>query len=405
MSFRIFYFVADTFPAWRFDVSELFGRELPKRGMQVTWSMRRTDAGLAKTVEQDGQTVFLPASLGRHSALARIANRPLEAFSELLLFFRLLFGTRFDIIQVRDDRYLAAFWAWLAARLTGARFVYWLSFPFPENDAEKSRHAIGAKRLFLALRARITGWWLYHFMLHRADHVFVQSEEMQRDVAAHGVPWARMTPVPMGIPVRLLETVSKRAATPQPGLVAYVGTLAAVRRLDVIIEAFARVLSQHPAARLVIIGDGDIPEEKAALEALVGRLGIGEAVRFTGFLPVEQVWEILGNAAVGLSPFYVDRVLKVASPTKLVEYLAMAKPVVCNDHPEQSAIISDSQAGLCVDWSAEGFASAILHLLENPAEAERMGRRGPAWVAAQRTYPIIAAKVFDRYQRILEQVA
>lgn len=405
MTIRLFYFVADTYPAWRFDVNELFGKELPKKGVHVTWSMRRSDAGSCTKVAQDGQTVYLPLSLGRRSSASRIANRFLEAFCEVYWFLRLVLGPRYDIIQVRDDRYLAGFWGWLAARLTGARFVYWLSFPFPENDAEKGRRARGLKRLFLESRARITGWWLYRVLLCLADHVFVQSEEMQRDVAAYGVPWDRMTPVPMAIPVRLLDMATAHTAVSEPGTIAYVGTLAAVRRLDVIVDAFAIVRAACPQARLIVIGDGDMPAERAALEAQVCRLGLAGQVRFTGFLPVDEVWKILGTAAIGLSPIFVDRVLKVGSPTKLVEYLAMRKPVVCNDHPEQSAIIRDSNAGLSVAWGAEQFAAAMIWMLRHPEEAQAMGERGPAWVSENRTYPIIAASVFARYRQLLGQAA
>ena len=209
----------------------------------------------------------------------------------------------------------------------------------------------------------------------------------------------------MGVPLRLLEMAATHNAVTVPGTVAYVGTLAAVRRLDVIIDAFAIVRDACPDARLIVIGDGDIPAERAALEYQVRRLGLTEQVHFTGFLPVDDVWRILGTAAVGLSPISVDRVLKVASPTKLVEYLAMRKPVVCNDHPEQSAIIRDSNAGISVAWGARQFAEAMIWMLKHPEEAQTMGELGPAWVRENRTYPIIAAGVFARYRQILGQAA
>ncbi len=41
-------------------------------------------------------------------------------------------------------------------------------------------------------------------------------------------------------------------------------------------------------------------------------------------------------------------ILRAASPTKLVEYMAMGKAVVANDHPEQKRVIEESGAGYCV---------------------------------------------------------
>lgn len=403
MSFRMFYFIADAYPAWRFDVTELFGHELQRMGVEVTWSMRRIDAGPCKVAEQKGQRVYLPAALGRASLPARLGNRLLEAAHEVVLFLKLLFGPRYDIIQVRDDRYLAGFWAWLAARLRGSKLIYWLSFPFPENDAEKALHSAGLRRQFLSARSAIAGWWLYGFLLRRADHVFVQSDEMLRSLAARGIAPGSMTPVPMAIPERLLLNAEKFQEDVVPGRVIYIGTLAAVRRLETLIDAFALVLQRCPQAELLMVGEGDVPAERQALERRAAVLGIAASVRFTGFVTVDEAWKLLVSAEIGVSPIYVDRVLRVGSPTKLLEYLALSKPAVCNDHPEQSVVIRDSGAGRCVEWSAEAFASAIVELIENPAEAIALGKKGPEWVSQHRTYPIIAGQVFQRYQRIMSE--
>ena len=181
----------------------------------------------------------------------------------------------------------------------------------------------------------------------------------------------------------------------------YVGTLSAVRRLDVIVRAFAEVRRHYPYASLLLVGDGDEPRERQALEALVAQLGLGPAVRFTGQVPIEQAWELCATAAVCLSPFYPSRVLASTSPTKLIEYMALGRPVVCNVHPEQAQIIRESGAGLCVEWGMGSFAEAIMQLLEDPERAEAMGARGPSWVAANRAYPVIARKVHECYVELL----
>ena len=89
------------------------------------------------------------------------------------------------------------------------------------------------------------------------------------------------------------------------------------------------------------------------------------------------------------------------SPTKISEYMALSRPVVANAHPEQSLIIADSQAGICVEWSAENFAQSILQLLNNPEAAEEMGRRGREYVRANRTYAVVAPAVADVYRDLL----
>jgi len=404
MNARIFYFIADTYPAWRNDLVELFGHDLSLRGLSVTWSMRRSEAGPCATVRQGGQSVCLPACLGHRNAGAKIANRLLEALCEVYWFLGLVSGPRYDVIQVRDGRYLAGFWAWLAARVTGARFVYWLSFPFPENDAGNAGLTGGWRRTFLAARARITGWWLYGIVLHLADHVFVQSRQMALDLERYGVARAKMTVVPMGVPQRLLDRAGDRPPV-VAGRIAYVGTLASMRRLHVLLEAFAIVRQRCPYATLLMIGDGDHPHERRALEQLAAARGLADAVTFTGFVPMEHAWSHAATAELCLSPFYPTFVLRSASPTKLVEYMTLGRPVVANDHPEQAAILRECGAGLCVPWGAREFAGAMVWLLEHPHEAQAMGARGRVWAAANRAYPVIADGVWLKYRELLGQAA
>ncbi len=402
LAIRVFYFIADSYPAWRSDLAELFCRELPRRGIETTWSMRRADRGGISIAEQHGQSVFLPLALGRERTTTRLLNRPLEMLSEALLFLRLVFGRRYDVIQVRDDRYLAGCWAWLAARLTGAKFVYWLSFPFPENDALSASRTAGVKRWILTARSVVAGAWLYRFIMRRADHLFVQSAEMRKDLVALGLDAAKMTPVPMGAPDRLLEWHRRNSVTVQRNLVAYVGTLAEARHLETIIDAFLLVHAERPDAELLMVGDGDAPHERKQLEVHAASLGLSQVVRFTGFVPMVEAWAYSASAQVCLSPIYPSRVLNVGSPTKIVESLALSRPVVANHHPEQSDVLQQSGGGICVEWSAEEYAKAVLSLLSDTEVADRMGRSGAHWVAENRTYSRIAELVAQSYARLLK---
>jgi glycosyltransferase involved in cell wall biosynthesis len=398
---RIFYFVADNYPAWRVDLVELFSVQLCSLGADTEWQVRRGDAGWMKRAEMHGQRAWLPFSLGRRSALAKVFNRPLEVWSEFLIFLRLLFGPRFDILQVRDDRYSAALFALLVARLRGARFTYWLSFPFPEHDLRMAQSARSLRRLFLQTRGRLARWWLYRCVLPAADHVFVQSAKMKENLVAQGVPPEQMTPVPMGIPPRLFDFAAEQAVTEVPGQIMYLGTLAANRQLEVLIEAFALVRQRHPEATLLMVGDGDFPHERARLEQRAVDLGVVDAVRFAGFLPMEKAWSLVMSSAICISPFAPSPTLDVASPTKLIEYLALAKATVANRHPEQTAVLEDSQAGVLVEWGARPFADGIAWALDHPAEARALALRGPDWVRAHRTYDRIAEPVFERYAALL----
>lgn len=402
---RLFYAVGDFFPPWRLDVDELFSRQMPGQGLDLTWAIRRGAAGPCRVESYNGRSAWLPWRVGFKGALGKALNKFLQYACELWFFFRLLLGPGYDIVQARDRRYFFAFLLVLVSKVRGWRFVYWSSYPFPEATREVALSRGGVSR-WLFLSAHWFEWrYVYRFLMRAADHVFVQSEQMRRDVAAYGIPEQKMTPVPMGVPPELMnwrkhhpdvETVS--------GRVVYVGTLVRVRRLETMIESFALVHQQMPHARFVVVGDGVKPAERRELEELAQRLGIGDAVNFTGFVPMDEAWGWAASAEVCVSPFYPTFELRSTSPTKLVEYMALGKPVVVNDHPEQADVIGKTGAGICVQWGAAHFAEAITRLLGDPALARAMGSAGPAWVAEHRTYDKVAEEVAIRYRDILDHV-
>ncbi|WP_310448392.1 glycosyltransferase family 4 protein [Thiobacillus sp.] len=402
---KLFYAVPEYFPPWRLDVRHLFAEQLPKLGVDVTWSMWRDKPGACTSSTWLGQRVILPLSAGRSGRLARIMSRLTHSLCEIPLFFRMMFGERYDIVQVRDLRYATAFLGWMVARVRGAKFIYWLSYPFPEHYLEKSRSGSGLSCIANWLQGSLSFYFVYKWLMHRADHVFVQSDQMMRDVSAYGVPVSKMSPVPMGVPPALLDWLAENPTGVVPGRIVYVGTMASIRRLETLIEAFARVVAQRPDATLVMVGEGDLPSERAFLEQEAKRLGVSAQVVFTGFIPMEEAWRYAASAQVCVSPFFPTFVLRSTSPTKLNEYFALERPVVANDHPEQSAAIKESGSGLCVSWGAENFSDAMLWALNNPLEAEEMAEKGASWVRKNRTYDRISVDVLARYQGLMGRTA
>lgn len=394
---KLYYSIVDAYPAFRVDLAELFGVELRKLGLQTEWFMRSGEkVQVGKAESYAGQRINLAPALWRWPGpVRRAAYWVSDAVGLLRQVLR-----RPDALQCRD-KYLASLVGLGVARLMGRPFFYWCSYPFPEHAALSAQQCGGLRRLLLLLKAKVQFWLLYRFICRHADHVFVQSEQMLADMASYGVRTERMTPVPMGVSARMEQWVESHRVAVVPGRFVYLGTLASVRRLEMLVEAFALVAAQLPEAELLFVGDGDVPRERAELQACVERMGLARRVRFTGFIPMEEAWNFAASAAVCLSPFYPAQVLRSTSPTKLVEYLALGRPVVCNDHPEQSRIMAECGAGLCVEWAASAFADAMLQLACDPDDAERRGRLGPPWVRTHRTYPIIAQRLWRVYQRLV----
>jgi glycosyltransferase involved in cell wall biosynthesis len=211
-----------------------------------------------------------------------------------------------------------------------------------------------------------------------------------------------MTAVPMGIKKATFDAVDPDVVPEEPPVVLHLGSLAAVRKLEVLVEAFAIVARRRPDARLQFVGEGDVPEERRDLEQKVRDAGLADVVEFTGQLPIEEAWRRVALSSVCVSPVRMP-LLRVASPTKFVEYLAFAKPTVGNEQPEHTMIAQASRGALTVQWTPQAFADAILWCLDHPDEAREMGRRGRAWVGAHRTYDRLADMVHAKLREVLSR--
>jgi len=399
---KVLYITEDRFPPFRADVVELFAYQLPKRGYSIDWLMQRGPGAVSsdrKTTWHDSQ-VFLVKRSRIEGVIGRLLNNFYGFLGDLSILPIALKG-QYDIIQVRD-KFFAGLVAWLASRLTGAKFIHWMSYPFPESKLYQAKNKLVPYHRLVWLKGYATRFMLYRLVLPLADHIFVQSERMREDVAHEGIPMAKMTPVPMGIRSEQVgQSADARAPDPDAPLLLYLGIILKLRRTEMLVGVLEKVRKKFPAARLVYVGEGQLPSDREVVEEEARRKGLSDAVTVTGFLPMEEAWEYVRGADICFSPFYPIPVLLSTSPTKLIEYMAMAKCIVANEHPEQCQVMQESGVGRCVPWSEEAFADEVCRLLGAPEEARKAAALGPEWVRVHRTYDVIAQCVDDTYKRLL----
>jgi glycosyltransferase involved in cell wall biosynthesis len=402
---RMLFFVRESFPTFRSDVEVLFGCELLARGHQIDLVMQAAkDGEVSGPHPWHGRTVWVGATDSRDGFFHR-ARRQCLALLHDFRSLRLLRAQRYEVVQVRDKFVIAAVLA-LAARRRGFKFFYWLSYPEPESQLQRVRERTARYPLITLVRSVLFSWLLYRLILPRCDHAFVQSEQMRRDVAAHGIDPEKLTPVPMGIAASEVRAPRSPPTAELAGravlTLAYLGTLNSQRRLEVLVEMLALLRRQGHEMRLLFIGGGDDVDDRPRLERLAAALGIAEHLEVTGFLPRETALARVQSADICLSPFYPTPVLNSTSPTKLIEYLALGLPVVANDHPEQRYVLKDSRAGVCVPWGAKYFARGVAWLaVRDPGVRQRMGESGRRWVLAHRTYSRIADELEIQYLKLL----
>jgi len=401
---RMLVFTREPFPTYRVDVDVLF-RELIARGHEIDFVAQADSERIpAGARDWHGRTVWVGPTDTRGTMLHRM-RRDALAFWHDIRSLRLARTSRYDAVQVRDKFLIAAI-AVVVARARGLKFFYWLSFPFPESEMLRAKEGNARSRLLVYLRGAASGLLLYKWILPLCTHAFVQSEQMRIDVSAHGVSRTRLTPVPMGIAAADVAAGGthkpRRSAMPTGLTIVYLGTLNPQRRPEMLVDMLSVLLKQGMNARLLLVGDGDLPGDRARIERRAHESNVQDHLEITGMLPRSDALARVRSADIALSPFFPTPVLLSTSPTKLVEYMGLGLPVVANDHPEQRLVLRESRAGVCVPWGAKYFARAVTWLARRgPDERQRMGECGRRWVLANRTYDRIAEGVERTYEDLI----
>lgn len=396
---------ADKFPPFRVDVSVLFGKQLANKGHSIHWILQSDDnCSEAYQTSWNGGLVWVGAMDNGKNITSRLKKHLLRLTNEFRI-FRLLSNNNYDFIQVKDE-FFSAILAIIATRNNKAKFFYWLSYPFPEADLYDVKAGLARYPFIYYIRGHFSKWLMYKIILPRASHIFVQSEQMKKDIALMNIPVEKMSAVPMGVSLETIpyqsESIRRKDINSNRNNIVYLGTLQKSRKMDFLVRVLKLVLEDIDNCTLYFVGGSEDLSEQAILTDESKRLGVIDNVIITGFLPRQEAFEYVKQADVCVSPFFPTPILNSTSPTKLVEYMAMGKPVVANDHPEQKLMIQESEAGFCVPYNEKAFAEAIIYILRNPASSQEMGRKGRHYVENKRSYEKIADYVEGEYFRLLQ---
>ena len=392
---RLLFISSDKYPPIRVDVSVLFGEELVHRGYKIDWILQSEgDCSERHVKNWKGATIWVGATDNGNTLFSRVRKHWRSIRNDLSL-FSLVKNNNYDFIQVKD-KFLSALFAIRSAKRRNTKFFYWLSFPYPEAYEYRYRDGTARYPILYLIRGAVSKYLLYQVILPHADHIFVQSEQMKRDISAKGIPVSKLTAVPMGVDLKSIPLQSD--VRPEVHSILYLGALDRVRHIDFLIRVFAKVREELPQARLYLVGASDDESDERFLKDEVAKYKLGDSVVFVGFVPILKAWEYVQRANVCVSPIYPTPIFNPASPTKLVEYMAMGKPVVANDHPEQALVIAESEAGLCVPYDEQDFCDAVVWVLQNPAMADEMGNKGRKYVEQHRAYNVIAEKLDHKYR-------
>lgn len=207
----------------------------------------------------------------------------------------------------------------------------------------------------------------------------------QKSVLVRNWPMMHEFYAPSGIPMR-----------ERPREFAYIGSITFQRNIIGMLDAVE--MAHEGKAVLRLAGDFIISSEEATAREHPG----WKDVRYDGWVSRSEVAQILNTARAGLVVLQPVERFKLAYPIKLFEYMAAGIPVIASNFPLWREFVDEARCGLLVDPERpEEIAKAMLWMIDNPEEAEAMGRRGRAAILERYNWDQEADALIQSYERIL----
>jgi glycosyltransferase involved in cell wall biosynthesis len=261
-----------------------------------------------------------------------------------------------------------------ALKLRGAKFVFDQHDLVPELYL--SRFDRGEDLLYRAV------CWLER-RTYRAADVVIATNESYREVALRrGGKRPDEVFVVRSAPV--VERFHRVPAEPElkrgkPHLLCYLGVMGPQDGVDYALRSLAALRDElgRDDWHAVFVGSGDTFD---AMLSLADELGLADRVEFTGRIPDADLVRYLSTADVCLAPDPLNPLNDVSTMNKIMEYMAMSRPIVSFDLREARVSAGDAAVYAPANDVSE-FAKLIARLLDDPAERERMGTLGSKRVA------------------------
>lgn len=306
--------------------------------------------------------------LEARGAVAYLVEYPAALFWEFVLSLKVARRHGFDVIHACNPPDLIFLIALFYKIFGRKRFLFDHHDVNPElYEAKFGRRGFIWRLLLMAEK-----------LTFRTADVSIATNESYRRIAIDrgGMPPDRVFVVRSGPAVDRVKAVppNPRWRNGRRYMVGYVGVISQSEGLDLLLAAMKYLVHERKRndIQLVVVGGGP---EFDSIVALSETLQLRDEVTFPGRVDDATLFEILSTADVCVNPDRVTKMNDMSTMNKIMEYMALAKPIVQFDVTEGR--YSAEQASLYAAANDPiDFGNKILELIDNPDERKRMGEFG-----------------------------
>ena len=348
--------------------------------------------GYDKSYEQiDGIDIYRhPLPIEGHGAFGYLMEYGTAIFWEAWLSCKIFLKKRFHVIHGCNPPDLIFITA-LFFKLFGVKYV------FDHHDINPELYLAKFDKKDFFYRSML----FFERMTFQAADYSIATNESYKKIAIErgGMEADKVTVVRSGPSLKRLrltngDSVYKKG---RDFLVGYVGVIGVQEGLDLLLESVQHIVQKRDDVQFAIIGSGTALDE---IKLLADELGVKDYVDFYGRVSDEKLVDILNTCDVCVNPDRPTEMNNLSTMNKIMEYMALRKPIVQYDLKEGRASALDASLYAEND-NTQDFAEKVMFLLDNEEESKRMADFGYDRVINTLSWEYEQVRLTDFYREVL----
>jgi glycosyltransferase involved in cell wall biosynthesis len=313
---------------------------------------------------------------------------------EFLYAWWIYFRRGFHVIQgcnPPDDIFLVA----LAFKLFGVKYI------FDHHDANPELYLSKYDKKGVFYKIQV---WLEKMTYRFSDVVMATNQSYAQLATTRG----GLAPEDVFVVRNGPDLDTFKAVPPIPALkhgkaylVGYVGNMSIQEGLDILLDVALHIKnSGRLDVHFTCVGGGP---GLAGLRQMVKDKNVEDIVNFTGRVSDQELLEVLSTADVCVNPDKPCEMNDISTMIKIMEYMALGKPIVQFDLKEGRFSAQDASLYSGKGDQVNGFANKILWLLDHPGERKKMGEFGRRRVEQELAWKFSVDNLLAAYRRVFEK--
>jgi colanic acid biosynthesis glycosyl transferase WcaI len=311
-----------------------------------------------------------------------------------------LFLSRPDVVIASSPQLLVALAGWWLAAWKRVPFIFEVRDLWPES---LSAVGVGSEQsLMHRALGKIAG-----FLYGKANRIVVVTAAFKDHLIKHwNIPADKISVIENGVETSLFSPQNTNAdlrrelGAEGKFVVSYIGTIGMAHGLESLLEAAAQMQQTAPDVLFLLLGEG---AEKEHIQSLAKSRNLTN-VRFAGQQRRDKIPAFIAASEACLVLLKKADIFKTVIPTKMLEYMSCARPVILGVEGQARKIMEEAQAGISIEpENADDLVQAITRLAADSALRETLGRNGRRYIQQRFSRRSTAEAYLDVLEELLER--